>query len=226
MLTRPAICRLSEELPRSSLSPAGGHPSASPHCAADTPSPPQAQPKPLRVRAVTFNMNFKTPTQLPEQLLGRAGCPEGLTKYDIVVVGTQESGPIQVRCYTSSHAGTAPGAFVFGGQDWGCCRGFERSLSTQRKEQHLSPFMVFDLIVQLLNVIAVMQWFSMKQTKVLFSIMLPHRARQSSSHNGAQCIAHQPACIFLLHWQKDCKFPCLTGIVLSKWYDAPSLPSH
>ncbi len=41
-------------------------------------------------------MNFKTPTEVPEELLGRAGCPEGLTKYDIVVIGTQESGPIQV----------------------------------------------------------------------------------------------------------------------------------
>ena len=52
--------------------------------------------QPLRVRAVTFNMNFKIPTTVPEVLLGRAGCPQGLTKYDIVVVGTQESGPIQV----------------------------------------------------------------------------------------------------------------------------------
>lgn len=57
--------------------------------------PPQ-QSKPLRVRVVTFNMNFKAPTEVPDELLGRTGCPDGLTKYDIVVVGTQESGPLQV----------------------------------------------------------------------------------------------------------------------------------
>jgi hypothetical protein len=60
----------------------------------------QSQPKPLRVRAVTFNMAKKMPTDLPEELLGRAGCPEGLDKYDIVVIGTQESGSSQV---TQSH---------------------------------------------------------------------------------------------------------------------------
>ena len=43
-------------------------------------------------------MNFKTPTEVPDELVGRAGCPAGLTKYDIVVVGTQESGPLQVCC--------------------------------------------------------------------------------------------------------------------------------
>ena len=81
---------------RSSLSPAGAPPSASPHC---TPFPfiPPQQSKPLRVRVVTFNMNFKAPTEVPDELLGRSGCPDGLTKYDIVVVGTQESGPLQVR---------------------------------------------------------------------------------------------------------------------------------
>lgn len=57
--------------------------------------PPQ-QPKALRVRVVTFNMNFKAPAEVPDELLGRAGCPDGLKKYDIVVVGTQESGPLQV----------------------------------------------------------------------------------------------------------------------------------
>ncbi|KAL0055091.1 hypothetical protein WJX82_006902 [Trebouxia sp. C0006] len=82
------------EAPRSSLSPAGGSPSTShhihmPHLFG------QSQPKPLRVRAVTFNMAKKMPTDLPEELLGRAGCPEGLDKYDIVVIGTQESGSSQ-----------------------------------------------------------------------------------------------------------------------------------
>ncbi|DBA74244.1 TPA: Inositol polyphosphate phosphatase-like 1b [Trebouxia sp. C0004] len=82
------------EPPRSSLSPAGASPSTShhihrPHLFG------QSQPKPLRVRAVTFNMAKKMPTDLPEELLGRAGCPEGLDKYDIVVIGTQESGSSQ-----------------------------------------------------------------------------------------------------------------------------------
>ncbi|KAL0022453.1 hypothetical protein WJX79_002592 [Trebouxia sp. C0005] len=86
--------RPSFETPRSSLSPAGGCPSTShhihmPHLFG------QSQPKPLRVRAVTFNMARRMPTDLPEELLGRAGCPEGLDKYDIVVVGTQESGSSQ-----------------------------------------------------------------------------------------------------------------------------------
>ncbi len=89
------ICRPWFEAPRSSLSPAGGSPSTShhihmPHLFG------QSQPKPLRVRAVTFNMAKKMPTDLPEELLGRAGCPEGLDKYDIVVIGTQESGSSQV----------------------------------------------------------------------------------------------------------------------------------
>ncbi len=101
VLTKPVstICRPWLEAPRSSLSPAGGSPSTShhihlPHLFG------QSQPKPLRVRAVTFNMAKKMPTDLPEELLGRAGCPEGLDKYDIVVVGTQESGSSQV---TQSH---------------------------------------------------------------------------------------------------------------------------
>ncbi len=94
------ICRPWFEAPRSSLSPAGGSPSTShhihmPHLFG------QSQPKPLRVRAVTFNMAKKMPTDLPEELLGRAGCPEGLDKYDIVVIGTQESGSSQV---TQSHS--------------------------------------------------------------------------------------------------------------------------
>ena len=57
---------------------------------------PQQPSKALRVRIVTFNMNFKAPAEVPDELLGRAGCPDGLKKYDIVVVGTQESGPLQV----------------------------------------------------------------------------------------------------------------------------------
>ena len=89
------VCRELEAVPRSSLSPAGNAPSASPHCATTQAITPQ-QPKALRVRVVTFNMNFKAPTEVPDELLGRAGCPEGLKKYDIVVVGTQESGPLQV----------------------------------------------------------------------------------------------------------------------------------
>lgn len=90
------VCgRAPETVPRSSLSPAGGPPSASPHCTSSPVSPLQ-QAKALRVRIVTFNMNFQAVTEVPDQLLGRAGCPEGLNKYDIVAVGTQESGPLQV----------------------------------------------------------------------------------------------------------------------------------
>jgi len=63
----------------------------------------QSQPKPLRVRAVTFNMAKKMPTDLPEELLGRAGCPEGLDKYDIVVIGTQESGSSQVLIFLTKY---------------------------------------------------------------------------------------------------------------------------
>lgn len=91
-------CRPPCEAPRSSLSPAGGAPSPShhmhmPHLFGQLP------PKPLRIRAVTFNMARRMPTELPEELLGRAGCPDGLDKYDIVVVGTQESGSSQVSTH-------------------------------------------------------------------------------------------------------------------------------
>lgn len=89
------VFRVPEAMPRSSLSPAGGPPSASPHCTTTLLAPLQ-QSKALRVRVVTFNMNFQAVTEVPDQLLGRAGCPPGLSKYDIVVVGTQESGPLQV----------------------------------------------------------------------------------------------------------------------------------
>lgn len=58
--------------------------------------PHASQPKALRVHTVTFNMAKQNPQDLPEQLLGRAGCPTGLMKYDVVVVGTQESGNLQV----------------------------------------------------------------------------------------------------------------------------------
>lgn len=44
-------------------------------------------------------MARRTPTELPEELLGRAGCPDGLDKYDIVVIGTQESGSSQVSIH-------------------------------------------------------------------------------------------------------------------------------
>lgn len=90
------VCRGAEAAMRSSLSPAGGLPSASPHCSTTPSMAPQQPSKALRVRIVTFNMNFKAPAEVPDELLGRAGCPDGLKKYDIVVVGTQESGPLQV----------------------------------------------------------------------------------------------------------------------------------
>lgn len=64
---------------------------------------PQQPSKALRVRIVTFNMNFKAPAEVPDELLGRAGCPDGLKKYDIVVVGTQESGPLQVMSLSMRH---------------------------------------------------------------------------------------------------------------------------
>ena len=89
------VCRGAEAPIRSILSPAGALPSVSPHCST-TPSMAPKQPKALRVHIVTFNMNFKAPADVPDELLGRAGCPDGLKKYDIVVVGTQESGPLQV----------------------------------------------------------------------------------------------------------------------------------
>ena len=63
------------------------------------PTPPRhqgPQPRALRVHTVTFNMAKQSPQELPEELLGRAGCPAGLKKYDVVVVGTQESGNLQV----------------------------------------------------------------------------------------------------------------------------------
>ena len=41
-------------------------------------------------------MAKQTPQALPDQLLGLAGCPPGLKKYDVVLVGTQESGNLQV----------------------------------------------------------------------------------------------------------------------------------
>ena len=88
-----AKCRV-EDPPRSSLSPAGAAASSSaPH------SPPTHQgfqPKALRVHTVTFNMAKQNPQELPEELVGRAGCPAGLKKYDVVAVGTQESGNLQV----------------------------------------------------------------------------------------------------------------------------------
>lgn len=61
------------------------------------------QPRALRVHTVTFNMAKQNPQELPEQLLGRAGCPAGLKKYDVVVVGTQESGNLQVILKYSPH---------------------------------------------------------------------------------------------------------------------------
>ena len=87
-----------EDQPRSSLSPAGAAASSSaPH------SPPTHQgfqPKALRVHTVTFNMAKQNPQELPEKLVGRAGCPAGLKKYDVVAVGTQESGNLQVSVHS------------------------------------------------------------------------------------------------------------------------------
>ncbi len=58
--------------------------------------PCSSAPASLRIRVVTFNMNFKQAGTVPEALLGRSGCPPGMAKYDLVVVGTQESGPAKV----------------------------------------------------------------------------------------------------------------------------------
>lgn len=55
--------------------------------------PCSSAPASLRIRVVTFNMNFKQAGTVPEALLGRSGCPPGMAKYDLVIVGTQESGP-------------------------------------------------------------------------------------------------------------------------------------
>lgn len=95
-----AKCRV-EDHPRSSLSPAGAAASSSaPH------SPPTHQgfqPKALRVHTVTFNMAKQNPRELPEELVGRAGCPAGLKKYDVVAVGTQESGNLQVSIHSRTY---------------------------------------------------------------------------------------------------------------------------
>lgn len=88
-------CHRPEEGARSSLSPAGGLPSTSAPLSPPL-QPGASQPKALRVHAVTFNMAKQTPQALPDQLLGLAGCPPGLKKYDVVLVGTQESGNLQV----------------------------------------------------------------------------------------------------------------------------------